>query len=142
MAPTTAVDRYSVFVYGTLADPDRVEAVLTDFVFRGRAVLDGLHRVEGRYPTLAPGGTVEGRLLETTTIEPLDEYEGVHAGLYVRVTVSVATGWDDIDTAEVYIGDPALLDAPATWPGDDQFAGRVRQYVAANDVRLRRRDRC
>jgi hypothetical protein len=29
------------------------------------ATLHGLHRVEGQYPTLAPGGSVAGRVLRT-----------------------------------------------------------------------------
>jgi len=51
-----------VFVYGTLADRDRAAAVLgpDGFVVLGTARLDGLHRVDGRYPTLVPGGSVDG----------------------------------------------------------------------------------
>ncbi|WP_459193447.1 gamma-glutamylcyclotransferase [Halosimplex sp. J119] len=41
------------FVYGTLTDPERAGAVLNEFVYRGPAVLDGLQRVDGEYPTLA-----------------------------------------------------------------------------------------
>ncbi|MDY6817538.1 MAG: gamma-glutamylcyclotransferase family protein [Halobacteriales archaeon] len=137
MAPTTAAEPYFVFVYGTLTDPDRVAAVLPEYTFHGPAVLDGLHRVEGRYPTLAPDGTTEGRLLETPTIESLDEYEGVHAGLYVRCSVPMVPDHENVETAEVYVGDPALLDAPADWPGSGSFADRVHAYVQANDVRLR-----
>ncbi|MFC4548906.1 gamma-glutamylcyclotransferase family protein, partial [Halorussus sp. GCM10023401] len=53
------------FVYGTLTDPDRVSRVVSAFEFVGDATLDGLRRVEGQYPTLAPGGTVSGRILRT-----------------------------------------------------------------------------
>ncbi|USZ66721.1 gamma-glutamylcyclotransferase [Halorussus salilacus] len=60
------------FVYGTLTDPERVARVVSAFEFRGDAVLDGLHRVEGEYPTLAPGGSVRGRILRTPDVEALD----------------------------------------------------------------------
>jgi hypothetical protein len=51
------------FVYGTLRDPARAEAVLGHADFGSDARLVGLHRVEGRYSTLAPGGEAVGRLL-------------------------------------------------------------------------------
>jgi gamma-glutamylcyclotransferase (GGCT)/AIG2-like uncharacterized protein YtfP len=79
-----------VFVYGTLTDPERVVEVLDEpreWSFVGDATLRGLHRADGRYPTLAPGGRVDGRLLETDAIGALDAYEGVDRGLYVRVPV-------------------------------------------------------
>ncbi len=87
-----------VFVYGTLTDPDRIASVVETFEFVGTATLVGLHRVEGRYPTLAPGGETEGRLLDTPDVEALDAYEGVERGLYCRVTVP--------DGIAVYVGDP------------------------------------
>ncbi len=132
-----------VFVYGTLTDPDRVSEVLgsatserradDDWSFAGDATLRGLHRVDGRYPTLAPGGRVDGRLLQTAAIDALDAYEGVDRGLYVRV--EVPTTGVDAGTA-VYVGDADRLavDEPVAWPGDGSLAARVRRYVAANDV--------
>ncbi|WP_135364874.1 gamma-glutamylcyclotransferase family protein [Halosimplex halophilum] len=135
-----------VFVYGTLTDPERARTVLDDFEFRESAVLDGLRRVEGEYPTLAPGGSVEGRILRTDDIAALDRYEGVDSGLYVRVSVPLADDGADSDgsgedaTVETYVGDPERLDAPAEWPGEDGFAERVRRYVRRNDVTIRQRD--
>jgi gamma-glutamylaminecyclotransferase len=132
-----------VFVYGTLTDPERARAVLDDFEFRGSAVLDGFGRVDGEFPTLAPGGRVEGRILRTDDIAALDRYEGVDSGLYVRVSVPLADGGADSDgsgedaTAETYVGDPERLDAPAEWPGEDGFAERVRSYVGEEDVVVR-----
>ncbi|MFC4406609.1 gamma-glutamylcyclotransferase family protein [Haloarchaeobius iranensis] len=73
-----------VFVYGTLTDPDRVAAVLDDWSFVPDAVRRGAHRVDGRYPTLAPGGETAGRLLRTAATDALDRYEGVESGLYRR----------------------------------------------------------
>lgn len=49
-----------IFVYGTLTDPEQAGRVLDSFEYAGDAVLSGLHRVEGTYPTLAPGGSVDG----------------------------------------------------------------------------------
>lgn len=51
-----ATSRTDVFVYGTLTDRDRVDDLLESFCFVGDAVIEGLHVVEGDYPTLAPGG--------------------------------------------------------------------------------------
>jgi len=120
-----------VFVYGTLTDPDRVDAILDDWSFAGDAILDGLHRVEGRYPTLAPGGRTAGRLLRTPEVATLDGYEGVDRGLYVRVAIPVADRGED---AAVYVGDPARLGVAAQWPGDGPFDRRVRRAVASGDA--------
>lgn len=129
-----ATDPMPVFVYGTLTDPDRAASLLDDWHFVGDVVLEGLRRVEGRYPTLAPGGRTEGRLLVTPQVDRLDDYEGVADGLYVRVALPLA----DSDRAWVYVGDPDRLDAPADWPGEGPFADRVRRYLADEAVRLRR----
>lgn len=140
-----------VFVYGTLADPDRAATLLDRFIYRGEAVLDGLQRVDGTYPTLAPGGRTNGRLLRTPEIDVLDEYEGVGRGLYVRVSVSVAdetTVHSDApsqdDTAidgervAVYVGDPDALGAPSvSWPGSGSFRDRVERYVHEEKVCVR-----
>ncbi|WP_436908352.1 gamma-glutamylcyclotransferase family protein [Halosimplex marinum] len=132
-----------VFVYGTLTDPERARAVLDHFEFRGSAVLDGLHRVDAAYPTLVPGGSVEGRILRTDDIAALDRYEGVDSGLYVRVSVPLSDDGADRDrsgedaTVETYVGDPQRLDAPAEWPGEGEFVARVRSYVREDDAVVR-----
>ncbi|MCO8242508.1 MULTISPECIES: gamma-glutamylcyclotransferase family protein [unclassified Haladaptatus] len=120
-----------VFVYGTLTDPDRAGAVVEQFEFVGEATLVGLHRVEGRYPTLVPGGVTEGRLLETSDIQAMDNYEGVSHGLYCRVQVQ--------DGINVYVGDPAKLDVeePISWPGNDAFESRVRRFIGEQNVHVR-----
>lgn len=123
-----------IFVYGTLTEPDRVDAVLDDWRFDDAAVLEGLRPVSGRYPTLAPGGRTEGRLLVTRELDVLDAYEAVADGLYVRVTVPVADG----DRAWVYVGDPDQLNAPVDWPGEGPFEDRVRRYLQTEPVRVRR----
>ncbi|WP_135854749.1 gamma-glutamylcyclotransferase family protein [Halorussus salinus] len=139
-----------VFVYGTLTDPEQVARVCSTFEFRGAATLDGLRRVEGEYPTLAPGGAATGRLLETPEIEELDAYEGVERGLYVRVSVPLADGSggsadrerDERDErVELYVGDPAALGADAEWPGSGSFAERVRRFCRENEVAVRRSGR-
>jgi gamma-glutamylcyclotransferase (GGCT)/AIG2-like uncharacterized protein YtfP len=121
-----------VFVYGTLTEPARVESVVDSYAYLGSAVLDGLHPVEGEYPTLAPGGRTGGRLLRTDDVAALDRYEGVASGLYVRVAVPSRS--DDREAVFVYVGDPARLGVDAAWPGEGSFADRVERYVASEDV--------
>ena len=127
-----------VFVYGTLTDPERVEEVLESgtATFAGDATLEGLHRVDGEYPTLAPGGRVEGRLLavDGEALRHLDRYEGVDAGLYVRVTVPFT---DREGTTEVYVGDPDRLGITGVdWPAGSKFERQVRRYLEETTARL------
>jgi len=126
-----------VFVYGTLTEPDAVADVADSFVFVGSATLSGLRLVEGRYPTLAPGGETAGRLLRTEAVDALDAYEDIDGGLYVRESVPLDAPVDYPDAAAVYIGDPDRLDADATWPGTGPFPDRVRSVLAERDVRVR-----
>jgi gamma-glutamylcyclotransferase (GGCT)/AIG2-like uncharacterized protein YtfP len=129
----------SFFVYGTLTDAGRVDELLDDWSFGPDARVDGLHRVDGRYPTLAPGGSVSGRLLRTDAVATLDRYEGVASGLYVRVELPRSDG----GRAFAYVGDAARLDvrpagraenADAEWPGDGDLRTRVERYLSANSV--------
>ena len=129
----------NVFVYGTLTDPEQVARVVTDFEFRDGATLDGLHRVEGEYPTLAPGGAVSGRILRTQEIEALDAYEGVESGLYVRMSIPLESS-EDPEEIGVYIGDPDALGADADWPGEGTFPERVRRFVREESVVVRRHE--
>lgn len=129
-----------VFVYGTLTRPERVSRVLDSWAFGPDAVIDGLERVEGRYPTLIPGGSVAGRILETSEIGRLDTYEGVDRGLYVRVRIP----WSNQPGAVlVYIGDPESLgaDVEDAWPGDESFTDRVHAYLRSAEVSVRITDR-
>ena len=126
----------AVFVYGTLTNRDTAARVVDTVEYRGRATIDGLHRVDGRYPTLLPGGRVEGRTLLVPEIEPLDRYEGVERGLYVRVQIPTADGGH----VETYIGDPARLGVADEWPGSGPFPERVRTYIREHDVVLRFED--
>jgi gamma-glutamylcyclotransferase (GGCT)/AIG2-like uncharacterized protein YtfP len=119
-----------VFVYGTLTSPERVGEVVDSYAFVGPARVHGLHLVEGRYPTLAPGGRAAGRLLRTGELDRLDAYENVDGGLYVRVTLPRTDGGQ----AAAYVGDPDRLGAAAEWPGEGSFAERVRAYLADNEV--------
>lgn len=129
------------FVYGTLTDPGRVSTVVDEFAFEGPAILTGFRRIDGRYPTLAPGrgglpddpSQVDGRLLRTDEVAALDAYEGVDRGLYVRAAVPVA-GRDE--RATVYVGHPDRLEVgeAAAWPGEGAFEERVRRYVEGYDV--------
>lgn len=119
-----------VFVYGTLTDPATAERMLGSFAFGADAVLDGLHRVDGAYPTLAPGGRCEGRILSTPERGTLDRYEGVDRGLYTRCSIPRVGG----GTVECYVGDPGALGVPDEWPGTGSFADRVERYLRTRDV--------
>ena len=141
-----------VFVYGTLTDPDRAATLLDTFAYRGKAVLDGLHRADGTYPTLAPGGRTRGRILRTADIDVLDEYEGVDRGLYARIPVPFTDETIDHDDAPsqddtgidsekiaVYVGDSdALGVAGVSWPGPGSFRDRIERYVHEEEVYVRR----
>lgn len=118
------------FVYGTLTDSEIAESVLDSFEYRERATLSGLRRVDGEYPTLLPGESVTGRILETDEVAALDRYEGVDSDLYVRVSIPRETG----GTVETYVGDPGRLGIPDEWPGDEGFKQRVRTYLRENEV--------
>lgn len=137
----------AVFVYGTLTDPDRVEDVLRSvpnatFELGSTAVLEGLSRVDGEYPTLAPGDRTQGRLLwvDDRGLEALDRYEGVDRGLYERIAVpredaDVDTD-ADADDCWIYVGDPDRLGVvePVEWPGTSSFEKRVRSAVSERGV--------
>jgi len=133
----------SLIVYGTLTDGDRVDGLLAEWSFGPDAVLEGLHRIEGRYPTLAPGGRVTGRILHTPEVDELDRYEGVESGLYVRVPVPVEGAGGEPGTVgdgvHVYVGDPDRLGvgADVEWPGAGSFEERVRTYIRDRDVVVR-----
>ena len=120
------------FVYGTLTDSETPRTVLDSFEYRESATLVGLRRVDGRYPTLVPGGSTAGRILHTDDVTALDRYEGVDRGLYVRVSVPRENG----GTVETYVGDPDRLGVGDEWPGDGDFEDRVRD-VLGQDVFVR-----
>ena len=127
-----------VFVYGTLTDEERADRVLDDYRFRGSARVEGLERVDGRYPTLAPAGSVDGLILRTDDLRALDAYEGVDRGLYVRVAVPRPDG----APVATYVGDPDRLGVGAAveWPGSGPFAERVRRYLRTNGVAVTDRE--
>jgi len=89
----------SLFVYGTLMEDGRVQAVVGHRLPRRPAVLQGFERVEpaGSYPYVVPrdGATVDGILLDEvddTALARLDAYED-EGGLSIRrEVVAVADG--------------------------------------------------
>ena len=136
-----------VFVYGTLTNPTQVSRLLDEYSFGPEVVCHGLQRVEGRYPTLVPGGQVAGRLLSTPETERLDSYEGVDRGLYCRVSVPLAADWPQdaadnsvftADTVEIYIGDPAVLDVSedTDWPDGGSFRQCVNECIQTNNISI------
>lgn len=126
-----------LFVYGTLTDPERVASVLGDVGYElgGEVVLEGLHRVDCEYPTLAPGGDVTGRVLDVEEVSRVDRYEGVDRELYARVPVPRADG----GRLETYVGDPEKLGCGdrVEWPGTGELETRVRAYLRSEDVLVR-----
>jgi len=91
----------SLFVYGSLVDPRRLDDVL-GYRFGGerlRARLPGFERVTGEgfdYPFLVERASafVDGVLildLSPTDLDVLDRYEEVDEGLYRRIPVEVET---------------------------------------------------
>ncbi|MXV63073.1 gamma-glutamylcyclotransferase [Natronorubrum sp. JWXQ-INN-674] len=161
-----------VFVYGTLTDPEQVATLLGngsgEYEFVGSATLEGFHRADGEYPTLLPGGRVEGRLLDVDeqALERLDRYEGVDRGLYVRVAVPRSDGCGDRDRdgdgdgdgdgdksgnrdrdgsrepVRIYVGDPARLgvDADVPWTDGRSLRGAVQQYVESGNIVINRHE--
>jgi len=130
-----------VFVYGTLTDDEQVAALLDSFRFVGDAVCVGLQRVDGRYPTLVPGESVAGRLLETSEIDRLDRYEGVDRGLYHRVSVSLTPSLAatvSATTASVYLAAPnavGLGSLDRYWPGEGSFRARVDRHLGTTEIK-------
>ena len=135
-----------LFVYGTLTDRAQVVQLLgtgsdtndgPTWTDCGAATLTGLHRVDGRYPTLAPGGTVTGRLLavDAAGLERLDTYEGIEHGLYTREPLPLE-GYEE--TVDVYLGDPDRLGIEAShgWPTGDTFDERVTALLGEHTVEL------
>lgn len=125
-----------VFVYGTLTDDEQVAALLDSYRFVGDAVCVGFRRVDGRYPTLVPGESVTGRLLETAEIDRLDRYEGVDRGLYHRVSVPLASSLAAsvaTTAATVYLAAPGALGIGSLdqhWPGEGAFADRIDRHLS------------
>ncbi|MDJ1432368.1 gamma-glutamylcyclotransferase family protein [Halostagnicola sp. A-GB9-2] len=132
-----------VFVYGTLTNAARAEAVLNEttrgvgttdsieYEFAGDATLEGLHRVDGEYPTLVPGGSVDGQVLEA-----LDTYEGVDHGLYVRAGVPWIDGPESAVTADEKSAEEnaiAVCDHEAS-PSSDSDSGSARETGSQNVV--------
>jgi len=129
-----------VFVYGTLTDDAQVAALLDSYRFVGDAVCVGLRRVDGRHPTLVPGESVGGRLLETSEIDRLDRYEGVDRGLYHRVSVPLASSLAatvSATTASVYFAAPSDLGLGSLdqyWPGEGRFTDRIDRHLETTHI--------
>jgi len=136
------------FVYGTLTDDEQVAGLLDSYRVVGDAVCVGLRRIDGRYPTLVPGGEVAGRLLSTPELDRLDRYEGVDRGLYCRVRVPLESASSDvsdsdhsvfdIETAAVYVAEPSKVGVgpEVGWPEAEGFSQSVTTYLGTNSVRI------
>ena len=95
------------FFYGTLADAERRDAVLDGARGRlvGEAWIHGTLYDLGEYPALVlrGSGRVPGILCDVdgAAARRLDEYEGVHHGLYARRIANVDRG-DALAEAWIY----------------------------------------
>lgn len=129
------------FVYGTLTDEQQVAELLPEYQFKRRAVCRGLKRVDGSYPTLVPGDSVEGRLLATPAQARLDRYEGVEQGLYHRVQLPLSPQRPNHTSATVYIARPTKvgLTAETAWPAE-AFPECVVSYCETSDVEIITKD--
>ena len=133
-----------VFVYGTLTDPDRLSSVVDQYSLGPPAICEGFRRVDGEYPTLAPGRQTSGRLIETPEMDVLDSYEGLDRGLYCRVSVPLvavpptAPPQFAVETVEVYVGSPRLLgvDELIEWPSSGGLEHQITQYIESHPVRI------
>jgi gamma-glutamylcyclotransferase (GGCT)/AIG2-like uncharacterized protein YtfP len=99
----------NLFVYGTLMDPQRVEAVTGKQFARVEAMLVGFERIQSDlgYPFVLPrpGATVPGILLidiDPISLYHLDAYEA-EGDLYRRQTVAVLVA-DKSVPAMAYVG--------------------------------------
>ena len=124
-----------LFVYGTLQDPARVEALI-GAITRWRTVGSGSTRGRlydvGSYPALirAPtrgtasrsGDRVPGVLLEldagAAALKVLDRYEGVDEGVYERrrCRVTTAAGANTVAWVYVYLQPVTGLRRIVAWP--------------------------
>ena len=108
----------AVFVYGTLVDGERLEAVAGRRFASAPAVLEGYTRVSSpdTYPYVVPhaGGRVDGLLLfgiDPTALERLDHYER-EGQLYFRRPATVRCRGAEM-SCQVYVGNAAVLDPRA-----------------------------
>ena len=101
----------NLFVYGTLCSGEEQAQLLGDAPRRKATVKGELYALPAGYPALVLGGSepVHGELVELRDpriLSLLDAYEGVHEGLYARVTCDVRVGLR-IERAWVYTMDAA-----------------------------------
>lgn len=98
-----------MFVYGTLMDPERVQALTGRQFARVVAMLEGFERIESDagYPYILPkaGASTSGLLLkdlDATSLKRLDEYEA-EGDLYLRQAVEVRVAGQPVH-AMAYVG--------------------------------------
>ncbi len=89
--------RYPIFVYGTLMSGRGQEGLLAGLGRRTAHVRGTLWDLPAGYPALRLDGSglVYGELVDPPggrRLALLDHYEGVHEGLYKRVTVEAVVG--------------------------------------------------
>jgi len=104
---------FSLFVYGTLLEGERMAGLLGNSPRQPARVRGEIYRLPAGYPAMRVGGDsfVHGELVERTddrTLTLLDQYEGVHEGLYQRVEVTALAGLERITAWAWVMDDPYL----------------------------------
>lgn len=107
-----------LFVYGTLMGGEKATHRLPQYM---------MFAVQGKtfnFPVIQPVPdewdadlNVSGCILEVDDdeLKQLDYYEGVSRGMYTREKVNVVSlANDTIETVQVYVGGPALVNKPIT----------------------------
>ena len=110
---------FNLFVYGTLKAGGSNAHLMKDCEHLGQAqVLGMLYDIDGQHPALVLYGKkpVQGEIwcCPWELLAGLDEFEGVHTGLFRRVGVNVRSQRSETLACWVYVAGPAL--APKLTP--------------------------
>ena len=103
----------SLFVYGTLLEGERMAGLLGGRPRQIAKVRGAIYLLPAGYPALKLGGEdfVHGELVEGADerlLTLLDQYEGVHEGLYSRVQVNALAGLERVKAFCWVMDDPYL----------------------------------
>jgi len=103
-----------LFVYGTLLQGERMAGLLGDLPRMAARVRAQMFRLPAGYPAIRLGGEafVHGELVtgcDVRMLALLDQYEGVHEGLYARVEVTALCGLERVVAWAWVMEDPYLM---------------------------------
>jgi len=102
-----------LFVYGTLLEGERMAGLLGGLDRAPARVRAQMYRLPAGYPAIQLGGEdfVHGELVSgcgERLLTMLDQYEGVHEGLYTRVEVTALCGLERVRAWCWVMEDPRL----------------------------------